>query len=49
MRRIQFDTLAEFEKDLKNLQKRFHTLDGDVEIVKLDLEDESGEQPPFSF
>lgn len=49
MRRIQFEALPEFDKDLKNLKKRFHTLDGDLEVVKLDLDDEPGEQPPFSF
>lgn len=49
MRRIQIETLPEFDKDLKNLKKRFHTLDGDLEVVKLDLDDEPGEHPPFSY
>ena len=49
MRRIQFEQLREFDKDLKSLKKRYHTLDGDLEVVRLDQEDEPGEHPPFSY
>lgn len=49
MMRIQFEALPEFDKDLKNLKKRFRTLDADLEVVRLDLDDEPGEQPPFSY
>ena len=49
MNRIEFDELPEFKKDLKNLIKKYRTLNEDLEVVKLDLNDEPGESPPFSF
>ena len=49
MNKITFDELSEFEKDLKNLLKKFRTLNDDLEVVKQDLNDEPGESPPFSF
>ena len=49
MNKIAFDELSEFEKDLKNLLKKFRTLNDDLEVVKQDLNDEPGESPPFSF
>jgi hypothetical protein len=49
MSRIQFDELPEFKKDLKQLLKKYRTLNEDLEIVKQDLNDEPGESPPFSF
>ena len=49
MKKIQFDELSEFKKDLKHLLKKFRTLHDDLEVVKQDLNDEPGECPPFSY
>lgn len=49
MNTIEFDELSEFKKDLKHLLKKYCTLKEDLEVVKLDLNDEPGESPPFSF
>lgn len=49
MSNIDFDELPEFSKDLKQLLKRYRTLKEDLEIVIMDLNDEPGESPPFSF
>lgn len=49
MNKTEFDELSEFRKDLKNLLKKYRTLHEDLEVVKLDLNDEPGECPPFSF
>lgn len=49
MNKIEFDELSEFKKDLKHLLKKYRTLKDDLEVVKLDLNDEPGESPPFSF
>ena len=46
---MKFEQLDEFEKDLKRLLKKYRTLNEDLEIVKLDLTDEPGEHPPFSY
>lgn len=44
-----FDALTEFEKDLKNLLKKYRTLRDDLEVVKKVLEIIPDERPPFSF
>lgn len=49
MNNIEFDGLNEFKKDLKRLLKKYRTLNEDLAVVKLDLNDEPGESPPFSF
>ena len=49
MNNIDFDELPEFKKDLKHLLKKYRTLKEDLEVVRLDLNDEPGESPPFSF
>ena len=46
---MTFDELTEFKKDLKNLLKRYRTLNDDLDVVKQVLEVTSDEQPPFSF
>lgn len=46
---MKFDELAIFKRDLKFLLKKYKSLYEDLEIVKLDLADELGESPPFSF
>jgi mRNA-degrading endonuclease RelE of RelBE toxin-antitoxin system len=49
MNKIQFETLQEFQKDLKYLLKKYRTLNEDIDVVIKDLNDEPGESPPFSF
>lgn len=49
MKKIQFEELLEFKKDLKQLIKKFRTLNEDLAVVKQDLNDEPGESPPFSY
>jgi mRNA-degrading endonuclease RelE of RelBE toxin-antitoxin system len=49
MKKIQFDELKEFKKDVKYLLKKHKTLTEDLDVIKLDLNDEPGESPPFSF
>jgi mRNA-degrading endonuclease RelE of RelBE toxin-antitoxin system len=49
MNKINFEELDEYKKDLKRLLKKYRTLNSDLEDVRKDLEDEPGEQPPFSF
>ena len=49
MTTIKFEEMDEFRKDLKNLLKKYRTLENDISIVKQDLQDEPGEHPPFSY
>jgi mRNA-degrading endonuclease RelE of RelBE toxin-antitoxin system len=49
MKKIQFTELEEFKKDVKHLLKKYRTVTEDLEVVKLDLNDDPGESPPFSF
>lgn len=49
MSNIEFNEIPPFKKDLKNLLKKYRSLNEDLEVVKLDLNDEPGERPPFSF
>lgn len=46
---MTFDELTEFKKDLKNLLKKYRTLNDDLEVVKQVLEVTPDERPPFSF
>lgn len=46
---MTFDELTEFKKDLKNLFKKYRTLNDDLEVVKQVLEVTPDERPPFSF
>jgi mRNA-degrading endonuclease RelE of RelBE toxin-antitoxin system len=46
---MTFDELDEFKKDLKNLLKKYRTLNDDLGVVKKVLEITPGERPPFSF
>ena len=46
---MTFDELIEFEKDLKNLLKKYRTLNDDLGVVKKVLEIFPEERPPFSF
>lgn len=49
MNMMRFEEIDEFKKDLKQLLKRFRTLESDLKVVRQDLTDEPGEQPPFSY
>ena len=49
MKKVSFEELTEFKKDLKKLLKKYRTLNSDLDIVKLDLSDDPGARPPFSF
>jgi mRNA-degrading endonuclease YafQ of YafQ-DinJ toxin-antitoxin module len=46
---MTFDELTEYKKDLKNLLKKYRTLNDDLEVVKRVLEVSPNERPPFSF
>jgi len=46
---MKFETLTEFEKDLKQLRKKYRTLNSDLEDVKKVLSVRPDAQPPFSF
>ena len=46
---MNFDELSEFKKDLKNLLKKYRTLNDDLDVVKRVLEILPDERPPFSF
>ena len=46
---MTFDELVEFNKDLKNLLKKYRTLNEDLDVVKKVLEVTPQERPPFSF
>lgn len=44
-----FVELTEFQKDLKNLLKKYRTLNDDLDVVKQVLTVSPDERPPFSF
>ncbi|HBX53205.1 MAG: hypothetical protein A2275_05665 [Bacteroidetes bacterium RIFOXYA12_FULL_35_11] len=46
---MNFEELAEFKKDLKNLLKKYRTLNDDLDVVKKVLATFPDERPPFSF
>ena len=46
---MTFDELIEFKKDLKNLLKKYRTLNEDLDVVKKVLGVTPEERPPFSF
>ena len=46
---MQFDTLSEFDKDLKRLLKKYRSLQSDLEDIKIILKARPDECPPFSF
>ena len=46
---MTFDELAEFKKDLKNLLKKYRTLNEDLNVAKKVLEVAPDDRPPFSF
>ncbi len=46
---MKFETLTEFGKDLKQLLKKYRTLNSDLEDVRRVLKIRPDAQPPFSF
>ena len=46
---MTFGELEEFKKDLKQLLKKYRTLNDDLDVVKRVLEVNPDERPPFSF
>ena len=46
---MEFETLPEYDKDLKRLLKKYRTLTSDIEDVKKVLSIRPDAQPPFSF
>ena len=46
---MNFDELAEFQKDMKALLKKYRTLHQDLNVVKKVLEVLPDQRPPFSF
>ena len=46
---MEFKSLIEFDKDLKQLRKRYRTLTDDLDVVKLILSVKPDERNPFSF
>ena len=46
---MEFETLPEYDKDLKKLLKKYRTLTSDIEDVKKVLSIRPDAQPPFSF
>jgi len=46
---MTFEELTEFKKDLKNLLKKYRTLNDDLDVVKQVLAIAPEARPPFSF
>ena len=46
---VIFETLPEFDKDLKQLLKKYRSLVSDLDDVKTILKARPNEKPPFSF
>ena len=46
---MTFDELPEYKKDLKDLLKKYKTLNEDLEVIKQVLTIAPDERPPFSF
>lgn len=46
---MTFDELAEYQRDLKTLLKKYRTLNDDLSVVRKVLEIVPDERPPFSF
>lgn len=46
---MKFEELEEFDKDLKQLLKKYSTLNDDIQVVKQVLIVDPNERPPFSF
>ena len=49
MSKIKFETIPEFDKDLKKFLKKYKSLNSDLDDLRKDLNDEPDAEPPFSF
>ncbi len=49
LRKMEFEELDEYKKDLKKLSKRYKSLKGDLEVVKKVLRVHPAERHPISF
>ncbi|MEZ4771598.1 MAG: hypothetical protein R3D00_00365 [Bacteroidia bacterium] len=46
---MRFETLPGFDKDFKRLQKKYRSLESDIETMKILLKSRPNARPPFSF
>ncbi len=46
---VKIERLSEFDKDLKQLRKKYKTIDDDISIVERVIAVEPTARPPFSF
>lgn len=46
---VKVERLSEFEKDLKQLRKKYKTIDDDISVVERVITVEPTARPPFSF
>ncbi len=46
---VKIERLAEFEKDLKQLRKKYKTIDDDIALVERVIAVDPTARPPFSF
>lgn len=46
---MNFDSIPEFDKDLKHLLKKYRSIQSDLEDIKIILKARPDERPPFSF
>ena len=46
---VKIEKLSEFEKDLKQLRKKYKTIDDDISIVEQVITVAPSARPPFSF
>ncbi|MFI3297704.1 MAG: hypothetical protein R3Y59_08785 [bacterium] len=46
---VKIERLSEFDKDLKQLRKKYKTIDDDISIVERVITVEPTARPPFSF
>lgn len=49
MSAVKIERLAEFERDMKQLRKKYKTIDDDIAVVERVLVVEPSAHPPFSF
>jgi hypothetical protein len=46
---MEFSTLQEFERDLKQILRKYRTISDDLEVIKTILEKKPDERPTFSY
>lgn len=45
---MEISTIPEYEKDVKHLKKRFHTIEEDLDLISAILKVKPDQRPPFS-